>query len=66
MDLLEALKEYPALDGYYYWLLVIVDDYTRYLWVYGLKSKELHSASIDKIWAKWQARILKYYGDGDL
>ena len=52
MDLLEAPKDHPALDGHYRWLLVIVDDYTRYLWVYGLKSKHLHSASIDKVWAK--------------
>ena len=65
MDLLEAPKEHPALDGHYHWLLVIVDDYTRYSWAYGLKSKELHSASVDKVWAKWQARILRHHGDGD-
>jgi hypothetical protein len=39
MDLLTGPKD--ALDGYYKYLLVIVDDYTRYLWVYKLKSKHI-------------------------
>jgi hypothetical protein len=39
MDLLTRPKD--ALDGYYKYLLVIVDDYTRYLWVYRLKSKHI-------------------------
>ena len=60
MDLLEAPKGQPALDGHYHWLLVIIDDYTRYSWAYGLKSKH-----IDKVWAKWQARILRHHGEGD-
>ena len=34
MDLLTTLES--ALDGYYKYLLVIVDDYTWYAWVYGL------------------------------
>src|SRR6266516_6341213 len=51
MDLLQGPE--AALDGHYKYLLVIIDDYTRYSWVYGLKSKE-----IDKVWKKWQARIL--------
>jgi len=58
MDLLTGPEE--ALDGHYRYLLVIVDDYTRYSWVYGLKSKH-----IEKAWEKWQARILRHHGDGD-
>jgi len=60
MDLLEAPKGQLALDGHYQYLLIIVDDYTRYSWAYGLKSKH-----IDKVWAKWQARILRHHGEGD-
>lgn len=58
MDLLEGPG--PALDGHYEYVLVIIDDYTRYSWVYGLRSKH-----IEKAWAKWQARILRHHGDGD-
>jgi hypothetical protein len=39
IDLLTRLKD--ALDSYYKYLLVIVDDYTRYSWVYRLKSKHI-------------------------
>ena len=53
MDLLEGPE--AALDGHYKYLLVIIDDYTRYSWVYGLKSKH-----IEKAWDKWQARILRH------
>ena len=45
MDLLTGPEE--ALDGHYKYLLVIIDDYTRYSWVYGLKSKH-----IEKAWEK--------------
>jgi hypothetical protein len=37
IDLLSGPKE--ALDSHFKYLLVIIDNYTRYLWVYGLRSK---------------------------
>ena len=39
MDLLTRPED--ALNSYYKYLLVIVDDYTRYSWVYRLKSKHI-------------------------
>jgi hypothetical protein len=38
MDLLTGPED--ALDGHYKYLFVIIDDYTRYSWVYGLKDKK--------------------------
>ena len=49
-----------ALDGRYKYLLVIVDDYIRYSWVYGLRDKD-----IEATWYKWLARILRHHGDGE-
>jgi hypothetical protein len=45
IDLLSGPEE--ALDGYFKYLLVIIDDYTRYLWVYGFRSKY-----IEAVWEK--------------
>ena len=39
IDLLTRPED--VLDGHYKYLLVIVDDYTRYSWVYRLKSKHI-------------------------
>jgi transposase InsO family protein len=58
MDLLSGPEE--ALDGYFKYLLVIIDDYIRYLWIYGLRSKY-----IEVVWKKWLARVLRYYSNRD-
>jgi hypothetical protein len=42
MDLLEGPE--IALNGHYRYLLVIINDYTRYSWVYGLKFKYIEKA----------------------
>ena len=57
MDLLTGPEN--ALDGQFKYLLVIVDDYTRYSWVYGLKNKDIGAA-----WSKWLARVVRHHGDG--
>jgi hypothetical protein len=41
MNLLSGPEE--MLNSYYKYLLVIIDDYTRYLWVYGLRSKHIEA-----------------------
>ena len=41
MDLLTGPEE--ALDGHFIYFLVIVNDYTRYSWVYGLRSKHIEA-----------------------
>jgi len=41
MDLLTGPEE--ALDGHFIYLLVIVNDYNRYSWVYGLRSKHIEA-----------------------
>jgi hypothetical protein len=41
----------------YKWLLIIIDNYTRFAWCYGLATKE-----ISDIWATWRKYINTYYG----
>jgi hypothetical protein len=48
----------PSLMEGYRYLLVIVDDYTRFAWVFGLKDK-----SIISNWRKWRSMIEIQYGN---
>ena len=48
----------PSLIEGYRYLLVIVDDYTRFAWVFGLKDK-----SIISNWRKWRSMIEIQYGN---
>jgi hypothetical protein len=43
-DLLEGLMR--ALGEQYKWLMIIIDDYTRFAWCYGLAMKD-----ISEVWA---------------
>jgi hypothetical protein len=54
-DLLESLIR--VFGEQYKWLLIIIDDYTRFAWCYGLATKE-----ISNIWAIWRKYIDTYYG----
>jgi hypothetical protein len=54
-DLLEDFIR--VLGEQYKWLLIIVDDYTRYTWCYGLATKD-----IGDVWAIWRKPIDTHYG----
>jgi hypothetical protein len=41
----------------YKWLLIIINDYTRFAWCYGLATKD-----IGKVWAIWRKYIDIYHG----
>ncbi len=51
MDLLEASVS-SLVDGFNY-LLIIIDEHTRYLWTRGLRTKY-----IKNIWSAWKAHII--------
>ena len=57
MDLFESPE--LSLEGGYKWLLVIVDQYTRYTWSYGVQ----HKGDVEAIWVKWKAMISTQHGD---
>ncbi len=38
VDLFEVLEF--ALEGYFKWFFVIIDDHTRYGWDYGFRTKD--------------------------
>jgi hypothetical protein len=54
-DLLEGPMR--ALGEQYKWLLIIVDDYTRFSWCYGLATKD-----IGNVWATWRKHIDTHHG----
>jgi hypothetical protein len=49
-DLLEDFMR--VLGEQYKWLIIIINDYTRFAWYYGLATK-----NIDEIWAIWRKHI---------
>jgi hypothetical protein len=49
-DLLES--PIRVFGEQYKWLLIIIDDYTRFAWCYGLATK-----NISNIWAIWRKHI---------
>jgi hypothetical protein len=54
-DLLEGPER--ALGEQYKWLLIIIDDYTRFSWCYGLADKNIGVA-----WASWRKHIDTHHG----
>ena len=56
MDLLEAPVS-SLVDGFNY-LLIIIDEYTRYLWTRGLKTKYIKNT-----WSAWKTYITTQYND---
>jgi hypothetical protein len=54
-DLLEGPE--CALGEQHRWLLIIVDDYTRYSWCYGLPTRDISDA-----WATWRKLIDTHHG----
>jgi Integrase core domain len=56
MDLLDA--GFLALGTGYRYLWVIVDDYSRHVWVTGLKSKDIRES-----WKVWRAMTKTQYSD---
>ena len=56
IDLLETPE--LILKKYFKWFFVIINNYTRYGWDYGLRIKETKAR-----WSEWSVFIEKQYGD---